>query len=185
MNFKSSTIDLTDYLSLLTVWELEDGYWQLITITRMTRAIALVQESPTTRLVFPTGVFPNGVWGGVYEHRATKTSSKKVDTLQERRGRVLQLLYKSPGQTRDAIANQLGISVATAGQLLRSLEKNGDIHHRPHPIKNQVKLYYAADSAPTTSTGTSANPRNAMPSVRREPPLKIYFVAPRSLQRSK
>ena len=181
MNFKSSTIDLTDYLSLLTVWELEDGYWQLITITRMTRAIALARESLTTRLVFPTGVLPNGVWGGeIYKNGVAKTNPKKGDALQKRQEMVLQLLENSPGQTRDSLASHLDLSVATVRQLLNSLEKQGKIHHRPHPMQNKTKLYYAG-VAPT-DTGKTDNQSSSVRSTRSAPPLKVYFVDPRTLQ---
>lgn len=128
MNLPSAAIKRNDYTTLVAVWELKNSNWQILSIMRLKSAIALTRESPTTRLVFPTGVFPDGVWGGIYEHRASKTTPKKVDTLQERREKVLQLLSKLPGQTREAIAPQLGISVATTGQLLRHLENNGDIY---------------------------------------------------------
>jgi DNA-binding CsgD family transcriptional regulator len=155
MNYKSSTIDLTDYLSLVTVWELQEGYWELLTITRFRCAIALARESPLTRLVFPTGVKPHGVWGGIYKNRATPNNQKKADSLHSRQQRVLALLKQSPGQTRDAIASHLDVSVATTLQLLRHLEKSGGIHHYPHPVQNKTKLYYAGSSPSTT--GTSAN----------------------------
>lgn len=123
MKPKHAAIDLSDYYALLAVWELQGGYWQLQAIIRLNRAIALARESPLTRLVFPTGISPNGVWGGVYKNRMTKTNLKKVDSLQKRQEKVLQWLKNSPEQTRDPLASQLGVSVATVGQLLRKLEK--------------------------------------------------------------
>lgn len=176
-----TAIEFRDGMTLVVVWELHEGYWEILSIVRMNRAIALARESLLTRLVFPTGVFPNKVWGGIYKHRATKTSSKKVDTLQERRERVLQLLSKSPGQTRDALAPQLGVSFATTRQLLRSLEENGDIHSRPHPMRNKTKLYYTASSAPINTDKTD-NQSSSVRSARSAPPLKVYFVDPRTLQ---
>lgn len=100
----SGTVIETDFNVLLAVWELQNGYWEILSITRLRRAIALARESPTTRLVFPTGVFPDSVWGGIYKHRATKTNPHKADSLQQRQERVLALLKQSPGQTREAIA---------------------------------------------------------------------------------
>lgn len=194
MELLSTAIKFRDFMTLVMVWELRHGYWEILSIVRLSRAIALARESPTTRLVFPTGVFPNGVWGGIYKHRATKINPNKVDTLQERRERVLQLLSKSPGQTREAmvaertaagIAPQLGVSVATAGQLLRHLEKSGDIHHRAHPMQNKTKLYYAG-TAPTNSNpgAASKNPSKSVRSTPTVPPLKVYFVDPRTLQQT-
>lgn len=177
----SIAINFRDAMTLVVVWELHEGYWQILSVIRLKAALALARELPLTRLVFPTGVFPNGVWGGIYEHRATKTSSKKVDTLLERRERVLQLLSKSPGQTRDAIAFQLEVSVATARQLLRLLEDNGDIHHLPHPMRNKTRLYYIGTPPSNPSTGAASNQKSKLvaPTV---PPLKVYFVDPRTLQ---
>ena len=182
---KRKAIDITDFLILVAVWELQEGYWELLTIVRLRNAIALARESPLTRLVFPTGVKPHGVWGGIYKNRITKTNPKKVDSLQKRQERVLQLLEKLPGQARESLASHLGVSVATIGQVLRKLEKIGLIHHRPHPSQNKTKLYYAADSAPATSTEVTSSISRAVPYVSREPQLRIYFVDPRSLQRSK
>lgn len=178
----STVINRADAMTLVVVWELREGYWEILSIVRLSSAIALVQESPTTRLVFPTGVFPKGVWGGIYEHRDSKTSSKKGDTLQERRERVLQLLSKSPGQTRDAIAVFVDVSEATARQLLRSLEDLGDIHSRPHPMKNRTKLYYTGTAPTNTDRGATCDQSLSVRSNRSAPPLKVYFVDPRTLQ---
>lgn len=182
MKPKYAAIDLSDYYALLAVWELQGGYWQLQTITRLRRAIALARESPLTRLVFPTGVSPNGVWGGIYKNRAPKMNQKKGDSLPRSRKKVLALLKASPGQSRDSVAEQLGLSVATVKQLLRKLENSGDIHHRPHPSQHKTKLYYAGSLPTSTSTGDTSSSNMAVPDARPKPPLKIYFVDPRTLQ---
>lgn len=177
----SGAVIKTDFNVLLTVWELRNGHWEILSIIRLRNAITRARESPTTRLVFPTGVKPHGVWSGSYKHRIPKTNSKKVDSLQQRQESVLTRLEQSPGQTREVIASRLEVSVATTGQLLRKLEKSGDIHRCPHPYQNKTKLYYVG--TPTT-TGTSANKNitKPVPSAPREPPLKIYFIDPRTLQ---
>lgn len=182
MKRKPSVIEMTDLLTLVTVWELQEGYWELVTITRLKRAITLAQESPLTRLVFPTEIKPDGVWGGIYKNRSAKINPNKVDSLQKRRERVLALLKNSPGQTRFALAEQLGVSVATVGQLLRKLEKNGDTHHRPHPMQNKTKLYYAGTVPNTIGTSANKSTSKALPRLGRELPLKAYFIEPKTLQ---
>ena len=178
---KRQAIDVTDVLTLVAVWELQEGYWELLTIVRLRYAIALARESFTTRLVFPTGVLPNGVWGGeIYKNGVAKTNPKKGDVLQKRQEMVLQLLENSPGQTRDSLASHLDLSVATVRQLLNLLEKQGKIHHRPHPMQNKTKLYYVG--AAPTDTGKTDNQSSSVRSTRSAPPLKVYFVDPRTLQ---
>lgn len=182
MKLLSTVINQADGMTLVVVWELYDSYWEILSIVRLSRAITLVQESPTTRLVFPTGVFPNGVWGGIYKNRTTPNNHQKADSsLQKRQRLVLELLKVNPGQTKEAIASCLNISFATARQLLRSLEELGDIHSRPHPMKNRTKLYYtgAAPTNPDSATSNSTKPARPTHS---SPPLKVYFVDPRTLQ---
>ena len=174
MELLSTAIKFRDYITLVVVWQLHEGYWKILSIVRLNKAIALARESPTTRLVFPTGVFPDGVWTGIYKHRTTETNSHKVDALQERREKVLHLLYKSPGQTRDTLAPQLGVSVATAGQLLRHLEKSCDIYYRPHPLQNRTRVYYVG-KPPTTGKSAALSTSKSVPQLRKEPPLKVYF----------
>ena len=80
----STVIDVTDFLTLVVVWELQPGcQWKLLAITRLRKAIALVRESPSTRLVFPTEIKPNGVWGEIYKNRIDMINPKKVDSLQK------------------------------------------------------------------------------------------------------
>jgi DNA-binding CsgD family transcriptional regulator len=186
MKLLSSVIDVTDFVTLVVVWELQpESQWQLFAITRLRNAIALVRESPLTRLVFPTEIKPNRVWGGIYKNRSTKTNPKKVNSLQKRQERVLALFKNSPGQTRDALAEQLGVSVATVGQLLRKLEKSGDIYHCPHPSQNKTKLYYTGATPATTGITVTSSRIRAVPDARREQPLRVYFVDPQTLQGSK
>lgn len=182
MKLSSTAIKFRDYMALVVVWELHEGYWQILSVVRLKAAIALAQKSPTTRLIFPTGVFPDGVWGGIYKHRATPNNHQKADFRRSRQERVLALLLATPGQTREAIAFQLGISVATVIQLLRSLEKAGNIHHCPHPMQNKTKLYYVGTAPTNTQRGTALYPNKPPRSTRSVPPLKVYFVDPRTLQ---
>jgi len=181
MKPKYAAIDLADYYALLTVWELEDGYRELLTITRLRCAIALARESPLTRLIFPAEVKPNGVWGGVCKKHTLKTNPKKVDSLQKRQEKVLALLKATPGQTREVIASLLEVSVATVLQLLRKLEKENEIHYRPHPQKHKTRLYYVGASPTTISTAVTSSRSRTVPRLLKQPPLKVYFVDPRTL----
>lgn len=179
----STAIKFRDGMTLVVVWELHKGFWEILSIVRLRAAITLIQESPTTRLVFPTGVFPNGVWDGVYKNRTTPNNHQKADSsLQKRQRLVLELLKVNPGQTKEAIASCLNVSVATARQLLRSLEDLGDIHSRPHPMKNRTKLYYTGAAPTNPGRGATSNQSLSVRSSRSAPLLKIYFVDPRTLQ---
>jgi hypothetical protein len=171
-------------MTLVVVWELYDSCWEILSIVRLSRAISLTRESPTTRLVFPTGVLPNDVWGGVCKKQRARANYKKADSLLLRQEKLLTLLMNSPGQRKESLAVQLSVSVATVGQLLRKLEKECKIYYRPQPKQNRTRLYYAASSAPTNSgRGTADNPSNSVRSTRLVPPLKVYFVDPRTLQK--
>ncbi len=169
-------------MTLVVVWELHERFWEIFSIVRLNRAITLAKESPTTRLVFPTGVLPNGVWGGVCKKQTARANYKKADSLLLRQELLLTLLMNSPGQRKEALAQQLGVSVATVGQLLRKLEKQGKIYYRPQPKRNRTRLYYAASSAPTNTQRGTANQSLSVRSTRLVPPLKVYFVDPRTLQ---
>lgn len=178
----STAINKSDFMTLVVVWELNDGYWEIVSVVRLRCALALASESPTTRLVFPTGVLPNGVWEGVCKKHSARTNYKKADTLVLRQEKLLALLVTSPGQSNSSLADHLGISVATARQLLKKLEVDGKVHHRPHPMQNKTRLYYAGTAPTNPSTGVTPDPRRSVRSTRSSPPLKIYFVDPRTLQ---
>ena len=180
----SPVINRADGMTLVVVWELHDSCWEILSIVRLRCAIALVQESPTTRLVFPTGVLPNDVWGGVCKKQTARANYKKADSLLLRQELLLTLLMNSPGQRKETLAAQLSVSVATVGQLLRKLEFECKVYHRPHPRENRTRLYYTASSAPTnTQRGTADNQSLSVRSTRSAPPLKVYFVDPRTLQK--
>lgn len=178
----STVINRADAMTLVVVWELRDSCWEILSIVRLNRAIALVQESPTTRLVFPTGVLPNGVWGGVYKKHTARTNHLKADSLLLRQENLLKILVNSPGQRIESLAEQLSVSVATVRQLLKSLENEGKIYHRPHPTQNRTRLYYTGTAPTNTQRGTADNPTKSVRSTRLVPPLKVYFVDPRTLQ---
>ena len=178
----STVINRADGMTLVVVWELYNGCWEILSIVRLRCAIALVQESPTTRLVCPTGVLPNGVWGGVCKKHSARTNRKKADSLLLRQENLLTILVNSPGQRKESLAEQLCVSVATVRQLLRKLEKEGKIYHRPHPMENRTKLYYTGAAPTNTQRATADNPSKSVRSTRLAPPLKVYFVDPRTLQ---
>ncbi len=80
MKTEFPAIDLTDFFSLLAVWELNDEHcWELLSIERPKQAIALCREQPSRRLVFPTGISPEGVWGGVCKKRESTSSTRKKE----------------------------------------------------------------------------------------------------------
>ena len=179
----STVIHRADGMTLVVVWELHEGCWEILSIVRLRCAIALVRSSPTTRLVFPTGVLPNDVWGGVCKKQTARANYKKADLLLLRQEKLLTLLMNSPGQRKETLAVQLSVSVATVGQLLRKLEKKGQIYHRPQPTQNRTRLYYAGAAPTNTHRGTADNLSNSVRSTRSVPPLKVYFVDPRTLQK--
>ena len=76
---------------------------------------------------------------------------------------MLTLLRNTSGQSREAIASQLGGSVATVGQLLRKLEKQNKIHYRSHPADNKTKLYYAGKALLTTGTLATSSTCESVP----------------------
>jgi hypothetical protein len=176
-------INRADAMTLVVVWELYDSCWEILSIVRLRCAITLTRESPTTRLVFPTGVLPNDVWGGVCKKHTARTNYKKADSLLLRQEKLLTILVNSPGQRKEALAEQLGVSVATVGQLLRKLEKECKIYYRPQPKQNRTRLYYTGTAPTVTQRGTTDNPSNSVRSSRSAPPLKVYFVDPRTLQK--
>ena len=59
MQHKPIAITPRDGFDLLAVWEKDGRKWYLLQLARPQSAIALAQENPQTRLVFPTGVNPN------------------------------------------------------------------------------------------------------------------------------
>ncbi len=179
----STVINRADAMTLVVVWELYEGFWEIFSIVRLNRAIALAKESPTTRLVLPTGVLPNGVWGGVCKKYSARTNHLKADSLLLRQEKLLKTLVNSPGQKKESLAEQLSVSVATVRQLLNSLEKEGKIYHRPHPRQNRTRLYYAGTAPTNLGRGATCNSNKPARSTPPSPPLKVYFVDPRTLQK--
>ncbi len=72
MQHKPIAITPRDGFDLLAVWEKDGRKWYLLQLARPQSAIALAQENPETRLVFPTGVNPNHL-----EQKMLKTNSSK------------------------------------------------------------------------------------------------------------
>jgi hypothetical protein len=69
MAHEFAAIDLSDFSSLLAVWELQEQCWELIGIERPKQAKAICLEKPSSRLLFPPSVSPEGVWGGICKKR--------------------------------------------------------------------------------------------------------------------
>ena len=59
MKSKAIAINPRDGFDLLAVWEKDGRKWYLLQLARPQSAIALAQENPQTRLVFPTSIDPN------------------------------------------------------------------------------------------------------------------------------
>ena len=59
MQHKPIAITPYDGFDLLAVWEKDGKKWYLLQLARPQSAIALAQENPQTRLVFPIGISPN------------------------------------------------------------------------------------------------------------------------------
>ena len=59
MQHKPIAITPRDGFDLLAVWEKDGRKWYLLQLARPQSAIALAQENPHTRLVFPTSIDPN------------------------------------------------------------------------------------------------------------------------------
>lgn len=102
MKPKFPAIDLRDRYSLLAVWELNEGFWQLLDINRPKQAIALWSEKPCSRLVFPTAIKPNGIWGGTCR-KPHSTKQHKRSSRHQHKG-VIQPSKTSPAQTKQRTA---------------------------------------------------------------------------------
>ena len=61
MHHKPIAINPRDGFDLLAVWEKDGTKWHLLQLARPQSAIALAQENPHTRLVFPTMIDPNNI----------------------------------------------------------------------------------------------------------------------------
>lgn len=176
-------IDLTDGWSLLAVWEALDQGWQLVSIDRPKRAIALCRGGETERFVFPTHVDPNKVWG---KHlKVSKISSEEIKPVSKRE-LLLELIELFPGQSTTSLAERIGTSGEAVKGYLRTLVRQGKVHCRQSPADGRRKLYYVgqkSSQAETRARATTNTCRTALPkTTRQEPLLKVYFVDPRTLQ---
>ncbi len=72
MKSKAPAIDRNDGFDMVAVWEKDGRKWHLLQLARPQSAIALAQEKPKTRLVFPTSINPN-----VLVKRAERKSIRK------------------------------------------------------------------------------------------------------------
>lgn len=59
MKYRPIAINPRDGFDLLAVWEKDGRKWHLLRLARPQSAIALAQENPGTRLVFPISINPN------------------------------------------------------------------------------------------------------------------------------
>ena len=59
MKHRAITINPHDGFDLVAVWEKDGSKWYLLQLARPQGAIAIAQENPKTRLVFPTSINPN------------------------------------------------------------------------------------------------------------------------------
>jgi hypothetical protein len=154
-----------------------------VTIERPKQAIALCKEQPSRRLVFPTGISPEGVWGGVCKKRSFTTSFEKPARKPLNNQKiVLPLITASPGQSSVTLALKLGITVAAVRQLLRELESLAKVYYRPSIVNKRIRLYYPGPQPSHTTSKATASTRDLCVVNTEEPPLKVYFVDPLTLQ---
>ena len=59
MLYKEIAINPRDGFDLVAVWQKDGTKWYLLQLARPQSAIAIAQENPNTRLVFPTSIDPN------------------------------------------------------------------------------------------------------------------------------
>ncbi len=76
MKSKAIAINPHDGFDLLAVWEKDGRKWHLLQLARPQRAIALAQENPKARLVFPTDVNPNHLERNILEKNLSKGKEK-------------------------------------------------------------------------------------------------------------
>lgn len=178
-----STIDLTDYFSLVAVWELNDNGWTLITITRPKPAILLCHHQK--RLAFPTCINPNLVWRNVGKKCQTDEEFlEQVIKPANSRKRILELLETHPGQSIKLISARLGISSGAVRVCLRLLKEQRKVHCQPSLLDSRTKLYYLGLAPANASISCATNtPKVVLPSLQKEPALKVYFVTPRTLEK--
>lgn len=176
----NSSIDLTDFYSLLAVWELQEHSWELIIITRLRCAIASCREQ-SSRLVFPTRTRPNRVWEGVCSKHTPQQQVEQLPLSVSNTERVMEAVKTCPGLSTAFLAKQIGISKTAVGRHLQQLEKEGNVHYRPDPLDQRIRLYYPGSKPPHTSSSATLRTRKIVLPKRREPPLKVYFVDPRTL----
>jgi hypothetical protein len=146
-------IDLKDFYGLLAVWEFRSGsrqHWFLVKLTRPKEAIALCDKEPK-RLVFPPAVNPNQFLGRRSRalegslspnHRPISERVQQPRSIGNTITQVFGLVETFPGQSRNELAQRIGIHVDTLKRYLRQLEQQGFVHHRKHPLDNRVRLYY-------------------------------------------
>ncbi len=72
MKSKAIAINRYDGFDLLAVWEKDGRKWYLLQLARPQSAIALAQENPNTRLVFPTTINPNRLIGQSHKFNSLK-----------------------------------------------------------------------------------------------------------------
>ncbi len=59
MKSKALAINRNDGFNMVAVWEQDGSKWYLLQLARPQSAVALAQENPENRLVFPTSIDPN------------------------------------------------------------------------------------------------------------------------------
>lgn len=125
-------INLHDLFELLSVWEFDGSKWKLVTITRISEAIAL--SNTPYRLAFPIKVKLNQIKNLKPESTDREKDRSDLDKL-------LNLIELKPGQNTLFLAKKLKLHSTLVNKYLLELEKNGRVHHQFNS-HSMTRLYY-------------------------------------------
>lgn len=136
-NATSFAINLTDFLGLVAVWECQDGYWKLLTITRLTSAILLCGKLSETRLIFSTSVNPNRV----LPKQIVSLNTNPILLKNKNYQRILYQVEMFPGSTLFSLSEKLNIGVVACRRYLQQLQFLKEIYSCGSAVDN-TKVYY-------------------------------------------
>ena len=135
---------------IVAVWEFTDRKWKLLQIERLTRAIALYQQSPAKRLIFPTDINLSRASDSTDQQEPLIKIVEPSFSTSEISEQIRILIAKSPGISTRTVATRLDISWTTARKYLRQLESEQKIccqlsawdgkSHTYHPVKQLIPL---------------------------------------------
>lgn len=136
-NSTKFVVNLTDFVGLIAVWECQDGYWELLAITRLTSAILLCNKSSKTRLIFSTSVNPNRV----IPKQLGNSDSNPILLKNKNYQRILYQIESFPGSTLFSLSEKLDIGVVACRRYLQQLQFLKEIYACDSAVDN-TKVYY-------------------------------------------